>query len=257
MPMFLRKLIASSNKLTWVLIDLLVVIIGVYTAFLIQSYAQDQRVEKEKERIYSALKYELENFRIFLPGRSSYTSGKVSEWTEVYKNDSYIDFSNWIFIEPQYTYQIIEYAMSIEDNEIVDFQLYNKLQKLYVEIKKLEHAEQLIMQTSLKYQSVDDRLSSTQSIERRLDNLDNFKMFIRFSDSRASTLLQVAKWSGEALFILNDRIGPAKRKELERALIKSQIKSLGPKDRAVPAVKQYFPEFSESELEELFEQNAN
>lgn len=255
--MFLRKLLSDSNKITWVFIDLLVVIIGVYTAFLIQSYAQEQRVEKEKERIYSALKYELENFRIFLPGRSSYTSGRVNEWTESYKEGKYINFSNWIFIEPQYTYQIIEYAMSIEDNEIVDFQLYNRLQKLYVEIKKLEHAEQLIMERSLKYKSINDKLSVNQSEERKLDNMDNFKMFIRFSESRASTLMQVAKWSGEALVILNQRIGPTKRKELERELIKSKVNSLGPKEEAIKAVKQHFPDFSEEELKDLFEEGGS
>ncbi len=255
--MFLRKFLTNSNKLAWVFVDLLVVIIGVYTAFLIQNYAQEQHIEKEKERIYSALKYELENFRIFLPGRSSYTANRVSEWLEVYRNNNYEDFSNWIFVEPQYTYQIIEYAMSIEDNEIVDFQLYNKLQKLYVEIKKLEHAERLIMESSLKYQSLNDKISAVEAEARKLDNLDNFKMFIRFSDSRASTLGQVAKWSDEALQILNGRINPIKKKELESQLIKSQIKSLGEKEQAIQAVKQYFPDFSDEELEELYDPSEN
>ncbi len=211
-------------------------------------------MEKEKEKIYSALKYELENFRIFLPGRSGYTASRVDQWTETYKNGSYIDFSNWIFIEPQYTYQIIEYAMSIEQNEIIDFQLYNTLQKLYVEIKKLEHAERLIMERSLKYKSINDKMGGVHSELRKRDNMDNFKMFIRFSESRASTLMQVANWSKEVLVIINDRIKPEKRKELEKNLIRSQIESLGPKEQAIQAVLQYFPDFSKEELEQMYDQ---
>lgn len=252
--MFLRKLLSQSNKFAWVLVDLLVVIIGVYTAFLIQSYAEEQRVGQEKERIYSALKNEMENFRIFLPGRSSFTANKTEEWLKVYRSGEYSDFSNWIFIEPQYTYQIIEYAMEIEDNEIIDFQLYNTLQKLYVEIKKLEHAERLIMETSLKYRAASLQMGSQEYTTRIQDNMENFKMFIRFSESRAGTLMQVAKWSEEALKIINERIDPIKRKELEKALIESQIKSLGPKERAVGAVMQYFPDFTEEELGKIYDE---
>ena len=59
-PMFLRKLFASDKKLGWVIIDLFVVIIGVYCAFLIQNSATAQQDKKEQTKIYSALKMELE-----------------------------------------------------------------------------------------------------------------------------------------------------------------------------------------------------
>ncbi|MEQ9405303.1 MAG: hypothetical protein RIM99_17070 [Cyclobacteriaceae bacterium] len=255
--MFLRKLLNLNNKVVWALVDLLMIIVGVYCAFLIQQYSEGQRIQKEKEKIYSALKYELENFRIFMPGQSSYAASNVEKWREISSNGSYDNFSDWIFIQPQHTYQIIEYAIGIQDNNIVDFQLYNTLQRLYVTVKSLEHAERLIMETSQKYLLVTKNMGSIQVEVRNMDNLENFKRFIRFSDSRAASLMRVATISVEALEIINERIGETKRLELERNLIASQITSLGQKERAVAAVKQHFPHFTKEELEEIYDENAN
>lgn len=58
--MFLRKLFSKDNRLTWVVIDLIIVIIGVYCAFAIQSYADNQKISQERDRVLTALKYEME-----------------------------------------------------------------------------------------------------------------------------------------------------------------------------------------------------
>ena len=49
--MFLRKLMNIGNKGKWLALELLVVFIGVYLAFLFQSYAENIKLEKEKEKV--------------------------------------------------------------------------------------------------------------------------------------------------------------------------------------------------------------
>ena len=73
---------SSRGKWAWALVDLLVVIIGVYIAFLIQSSTEEKRDKREQIKVLSGLKYELEVFRIQFPGRAKYANNLVNDWKD-------------------------------------------------------------------------------------------------------------------------------------------------------------------------------
>ncbi len=252
--MFLRKIFSVNNKFTWVLIDLMIVIIGVYCAFLIQNYAVKQRDHKERVKVLSELKYELEYFRTILPGRASYAWKNVNQWKETQERGSYVDFSNWIFIPPQRNYKTIEYALGIENYEVIDYQLFNQLQALFVTIKSLESAETLIMETSRKYKSIHENMTPEERLNRGVDNKENFEWFIRFFESRAANLKLVAEKSTSTLEVINDQLGPRLRKELETKLIQKQIPDYSSKEEAITAGRHAFPNFTKEELEAIYDQ---
>lgn len=252
--MFLRKLFQGNNKAGWVLIDLLIVIIGVYCAFLIQNYSTNQQNKKEEDRILTALKYELEQFRYTMFQVATGMGNYSRELSKTASENTYSNFSDFRFIEPQYGYQIIEYSLNLQNTDIVDFELYNSIQGLFVEIKKMEHVERLLTETARRYISLPEGLpkSSPEYQVRWAENYDNFNRFTVLIRDRAEIAARVATASADALPIINDRLGPEKTKEIEKEILLSNIDLARNEDEAVQIVKKFFPNFEEEEVRELY-----
>jgi len=254
--MFLRKIFSSDNKFVWVIIDLFIVIIGVYCAFLIQSYAEDERTEKEKDKVYTALKYELEIFRFSASEVALDVQSNIPNWEQKISNEVYFDFSDVRFIEPQYQYQIIEHSINIENSAIIDFELYDALQNLYVEIKKVEHTEQLLTEVAMKYHLIPEKLNanSKEAMLLSYENFNNFKRYVLFTRDRGSIMERIVFNSRKVLEILNARIDPVKRKNIERDLMKLGMPDFPNKNVAVGMAKKFFPNWSEEEITEIYNQ---
>ncbi len=254
--MFLRKIFSTKNRFVWVIIDLIIVITGVYCAFLFQNYAENQKNLKEQDKVLTALKYELEKFRITMPGMSGYMRSKQSEWKQAYDSGNYISFSGYRYIAPQYKYQIVEYALNNQNSEIVDFELHDALQVLYVEIKKLEHTEELIMNKSVQYRSIPSGLKKS-SEKLWAQNYDNFAWMVIFLGDRSSILNRVAEASEEALITINERLSTQRRKEIERAIMVGLIDRVEDEDDAVKSAKKIFPLFTETEIREIHRESRS
>lgn len=257
--MFLRKLLKLENKLSWILIDLVIVIIGVYTAFLIQSYAEKNYNEREKEKVLTALKVELESFRLSFPRFADYMAGYHDE----IKDQEDVDFSGWRYIEPQYAYQIVEYAIRLENNEIIDFELYDELQKLFVGVKQLEHVERLITAYSGQYKVLIKELDTghPSNLERKAENASNLYYFKLYVRSRARSLQRVAIVSEDALEIIDNDLGLERARTIELDFLEENAgrildQAAGAVDQAVPIIDGLFPKLSTDEIRTILEKEA-
>ena len=253
--MFIRKLFSSKNKLLWVLIDLLIVIIGVYCAFLIQQSAERKRDKESQDRVLTALKYELETFRFYMTNISGGMAKMYRELNQVKFQGKYKNFSNYRFIEPQYDYQAIEYALSLQNTTIIDFELNESLQGLWVEIKKIEHVKRLLTSTSMKYQSLPRTLDETSTAYQLLwaENFDNFGWYLMFIKDRSSIANQVAQAATTALELINDRLGEQKARELEAEIIRKYIRRIASsEEEAIELGQVFYPKLSEEEIRSLY-----
>lgn len=252
--MFLRKLFNAENKFTWVLIDLLIVVIGVYCAFLIQEYAVNQKTIKEKDKILTALKYELEFFRIQMPGRGGFSENQANKWRKLYDSGTYYNYSTWRFVEPQYNYQIVELSINTENTEIIDFDLYQALQELFVQIKRIEYSERLLTEIGMRYQSIPNSLKrgSPEYDILWATNYENFQRLIQFMVDRSGNQKRLGSKSAEALLLVNERLSPSRKKEIELKLIESNLDRVRNEEEAVAVSTQLFPDFTDQEIRELY-----
>lgn len=253
--MFLRKFFSSKNKLVWVLIDLLIVIIGVYCAFLIQSYAQRTRDVKDQTRVLSALKYELEAFRFIMARNARSAQVRYEQLQVIQANGSYSNFSDYRFIEPQYDYQAMEYALGLQNTAIVDFELSEALQNLWVRIKRVEHVERMLTETAANYRSLPAGMKPTSEAYQLIwaENRDHFNRFVIFIQDRGSISQLVSVASVDALAIINGRLGAEKTRELEREIILKNIRLVtDSEDEAVQVGKVYYEHIPEEEIREFY-----
>ncbi len=254
--MFLRKLFNAENKLVWVLVDLIIVILGVYGAFLIQQYATTERTLKEREEIISSLKYELEFFRVQMPGKSWYSNNQATKWRQMRNEGTYEDYSDWRFVEPQYNYSVVQYALDIQDTDIISFDLNNALYKVYRQVTRIENIERTMTQLGFRYQSIPAE-AKKGTIEYEIiwnRNYDDFKRLGWAMSDRSKDQALLAEESAKALSIVNDQLKPINKRRIEEDLIIEYVDELVKnEEEAVVAVAEVFPDFTEEEIRIMYQ----
>ncbi len=257
--MFIRKLFKIGDKVKWLSLELLIVFIGVYLAFLFQSYSEDSKISKEKEKVLVSLKLELENFRTSFPRFGNYQKGKNKEWDSLFDAGETAQYYSWRYLEPQYNFRVIEYALNQNGTDIVDFGLYEKLSNLYGRIKQLEHAERLMTDYAGKHKLAPSQLKESDK-ERALieaENRFNFYKFKGFARDRASSMMDIADMSESILKDLNQNLGLKKKREVEIEMMRKYFEAGYDREFIWTLCEEYFPEYSQSEFDAIYSDLQN
>ncbi|MBX2896775.1 MAG: hypothetical protein KF763_15115 [Cyclobacteriaceae bacterium] len=146
-----------SMRATKPLIDLLIVITGVTIAFLLGSWNEHSKEKVERTKVINSLRAELHALDSLFPSMAEYQMKVVTHWDTLLVKKEVGDFYGYRFIQPQYNYAVIEYALNSSSN-VVDFTLHQKLLELYRFIKMLEQTEVYMTELALQYQPALDNL---------------------------------------------------------------------------------------------------
>ncbi len=178
----------------------------------------------------------------------------LEDLKKIQSEGKYKIFTDYRFIEPQYDYQTIQYAITLQNTEIVDFVLYDELQSIFVEVKKIEHVERLLTETARRFKTIPSNLPAESDAYKILwtENWDNFNRFVTLTYDRGQISGRIAQAATDAMPIINNRLGPSKTKNIERDILLENLTSLGNEEQAVKAGKQFFPDFSNEEMRELY-----
>lgn len=228
------------------LMDFLIVFAGVYVAFLLGNYQQNNFNRKERKKILVALKGELDQFRIFTPGYADFQQEKIEEWKKSYNEGNYTGWNGYRYLEPQYNYRIIEYAMNREGTEIIDFELFQELQFVYDMIRKLEHAERLMTEFGNK------RDMNPAEEAGKNQNRFYFNKFIGYAGDRMGIQKRLAEQSKQVLQLINDRLTPETKKETEQEFV-CKVLQFGNSEDIVELLREGFPGYSEEEWQEMLD----
>lgn len=247
--------IFTKQGVKFLLLELVVVFLGVYLAFLFQSYSEQRKIDAETEKVLIGLKEDLEYFRIYFPDYAG--SSQVEEWRELLSNEKYSNFSTWRFIQPQYDYIAIEYALD-SDADVINYELNSSIAEIYQELKKLEHAELLLTEIAMNYQAAPEKMKGNEMVE--LAHQNNFLNFRRFTDrysDRAGIMIRVADMSANLLPKINEQFSKKELKTIELNLIKKNVTITNDEEVEffVNVLKQFFPNLSEEEIRTTLEED--
>lgn len=200
---FLKRLTQPLASFNWgaIILELVIVFFGVYLAFLFNNYQENRRIDQQATKVLVSLKVQLEAFRLSFPGMVSYQKQVVKKVEEQLSKQEMFPIYDWHFIQPQYDFTAIEYALNTRETEIVDFTLYEELQDLSGVIRRLEYAEEKMTDLGDRYQNYSGRIDTT-SIEHRRREADNrllLHRFLLYSRARTNALADIAETSEEIL----------------------------------------------------------
>ncbi len=247
------KLFKNSKNARFLFLELLMIFIGVYLAFLFQNYSEQRKIDKEKEKVLMSLKLELEIFRTSFPDFANFQNEKNQEWDSLFRVRETADFYTWRYLEPQYNFQVIEYALDQKGTDIVSFEIYEELSALYSNIKRLEHAERLMTEHGQKYRNIlngwDE--NSWAAKERKADNRLNFFKFRVAGYDRSFILERIAKDSERLLVEINQELGDKNTRIAEINLLHKYLEQGTDPERIQRVFSNYFKQYSPEEFENL------
>ncbi len=245
----------SKNGFKFLVFELIIVFLGVYGAFLFQNYSEQRKTDAEREKVLVGLKQDLEYFRVYFPdfGNASITK----EWRATLQQEEYLnDLYEWRFIQPQYDYIALEYALAA-DADVIDYEINAGIAAIYRELRKLEHVETMLNDLGMKYQSIPDGNRNDPDIQLAIQNnrLNSVRFINRYED-RESIMLRIAAMSAEQLERINEQFSPEKRKEIELELIRENVRAHSEKEVQfyLGVLKELFPNLSEEELRSALEE---
>ncbi len=250
--MFLRKLYKVPDKIKWLTLELLVVFVGVYLAFVFQTISADRVIDKEKEKVFVSLKKELDQLRMDLPGFADFQENVREEWDSLANLRQVASFYTWRYIEPQYNFKVIEYAINSEGTDVIDFALYEDILDIYSAIKKLEHTERLMTEYGGRYKNVPDDIDQNGETAKVLhaENRLTFFKFRVFARDRTGILRRVAEKASKIVQQINDQLGPEKTKGVDLALLREYLEADIPMESIEEAFLKHFPQYTVEVLRE-------
>ncbi len=183
-------------KLVKPCVDLIIVITGVSAAFVLNNWNEAGKDEAERIKVMTSLRNELTSIQTVFPGMASYQDARISEWDSLLARNELADFQHYRYLQPQYNYSVIEYAIETRNSKVVGFALHEQLLKIYKAIKMLEQTEIFMTDLALAYQPMVDqnKQSSTWAL-----NKFRFSRFVVFGKDRAETLREVNRLSAETI----------------------------------------------------------
>lgn len=167
------------------LLDLVIVITGVSVAFLLNGWNENNKEAAEKEKVMRSLQQEINEIVYYFPSMAKYQDDNSKKWDSLLNLNIVADFHQYYYLQPQYNYSVIEYAIATRNSDIVDFRLHEQLLKLFKRIKMLEQAEVHMTNIALQYQADETKKWQVEQ------NLFLFQRFIGFSKNRASIMKDI------------------------------------------------------------------
>ena len=253
---FYKSLLGFRN----IILELFIVFLGVYAAFLLNNHSENQRVKAQKKKVMSSLKQELEQMRAFYPGQQSYQLNVIKDWQKKLNNGQVGDFYTWRYVQPQYNYTVVEYAINTRETGIINFDLHNQLLKVYAGLKQVEYAEEKMTALAIEFHPLYIKPDVPLSPEQKLiydKNRFLFSKAITFSRDRANILGRIAVKAEKALEIIDKNFSEEELKELEKELlVKTFIDIEDEINKAIikEKVTEIFPKMLEEDIQEIIEQ---
>ncbi|MEO1021906.1 MAG: hypothetical protein AAFW89_05130 [Bacteroidota bacterium] len=241
----------SAYGITFLLLELLIVFVGVYGAFYLQNHSEQRKVKSEKEKVLIALKKDMEVIRVFFPRFT--IDDTIEEWNTVIENNQYRDISDWRYIQPQYDYTAIEYALR-SDAEVVDFELYEVLSDVYQRLQALEHTEELMTELAMRFKPIPENAKDQEQVRfLKAENYHTFKLFVARAVDRKTNLERVVQLSKEHLPSINANFSPTRLAEMELTMIKDILHPFPKAQRLayVDTLTEFFPNLKKEDLERV------
>lgn len=186
------------------LTELLVVFLSISVAFALNNWNESKKENLEKLKVLRSLQNELQFIHNIFPEMAEYQKTINKKWDSLMRQGSLSDFYNYWYLQPQYNYSVLEYAIATRNSKIVGFELHEELLKIYNEFIRLEEAETYMTNIALEYQPIPDKGVQKLIAER---NKFLFQKFMVYGKTRARLLQEISE--------LSDEISPIITKQLD------------------------------------------
>ena len=175
-------------------VDLIVVFIGVYLAFIFAEYQQDLQKQKETKKIISLLQIGVSRLEGSFSGAVGYHEQYAENFTTSLETGEIPHYGFQTYVAPQYPIDVIKYISTSESYELFDLDLYVLLTEYSGAVQRIMYVEKRIVELADKYQPLPAE-TDPQYQQMYRQQLHNAKRYLQYMNMRGEIAGRLATMS--------------------------------------------------------------
>lgn len=201
----LRKLSSSFRTInpTQLVLELIIVFLGVYLAFLLSSYRVESKISQDRDKVIELLELGIDRyhelFEQFVLGHQN----RNQAFKESLERNEIPDFSLVTFPAPQYPIDAITFIVTDKSYDLFQVGLYVPLTAYLNAFERLMYIEEKLVQLSESYQPLPPESHPDYSHLRSAQLLDA-KRYLRYLELRKNTCEELVSQSKELKSLIRD-----------------------------------------------------
>ena len=132
-------------------LELVIVFVGVYLAFLFTDYKEQQRTAAEIERVATLMQVGLDRYEELFEGFAQRHAIKNEEFRQQLENNQIPVFYDTYYAAPQYPVDVINFVLTREGYEVFSLDFYVPLTSFAHSIQRVMYVEEKLVQLGEQY----------------------------------------------------------------------------------------------------------
>jgi len=181
-----------------VLLELAIVFVGVYLAFVFTEYQQDRERQRDADRVLALLEVGLERFEGIFERIAQYHERENPPFRAALAEGRIPDFGDQYYPAPQYPLDVIKFVTTRESFEVFPLQFYVSLTTFAATMQRLMYVEEALARASERWVALPppeaprfERVFAEQS--------QNARRYAEYLDKRGAIAAELAAQATELL----------------------------------------------------------
>lgn len=182
-------------------VELLIVFIGVYLAFLLAQFDQGRRMDERRDRVLGLLKEGVVYYEELFSGFVLYHDSHNASFREDLDKGVIQDYADQTYVAPQYPIEVVNYLITSESFDVFDAELYLPLTSYANALERIMYVEEKLTELA---EGFNPAAASSDDPVLRESQLQNAARYLRYMDLRRSISGELARKSSELLALIDD-----------------------------------------------------
>ncbi len=139
------------------LLELVIVFVGVYLAFLFSSHREQQRTDAELDRVLALMQVGLDRYEELFEGFALRHETKNAEFLAQLENNEIPVFYETYYASPQYPVDVINFVLTREGYDVFSLDFYVPLTSFAHAIQRIMYVEDKLVQLGERYRILPNR----------------------------------------------------------------------------------------------------
>ena len=172
-----------------VAVELLIVFVGVYLAFVLNEYQEAERNREKRETVIELLREGLEQYGRLFEGYAQFHTAEGDRLRLMLAEGELPDLGGAFYVAPQYPIDVINHVLTNESLEVFDTELYIPLTEYAARMQRIMSVEAQITEIGNRYIAV------TRSDPRYQEQRHLAGRYLLFMESRGRIAGELAERS--------------------------------------------------------------
>ena len=148
----------SSLSFTSLFVEMVIVFMGVYLAFLLSNYQENRKVERESARVVALMQVGLDHYEGLFEGFAQLHETENAAFRDELNNGRIPEFWNRsYFPAPQYPIDVINFVLTKESYKVFAIDVYLPLTRFSNAMQRVMYVEEKLVTLGERYEPLPDQ----------------------------------------------------------------------------------------------------